>query len=77
MMDDSGAIGQARHDPAVGLCARCAHVQVIVSDRQSRFYLCRLSAADPRFPKYPTLPVLACGGFLERPPDDSGTATRP
>jgi len=25
--------------------------------------LCRLSERDPRFPKYPMLPVLDCTGF--------------
>jgi hypothetical protein len=35
----------------------------IVSDRGSVFYLCGLSKTDPRFPKYPELPVLACVGY--------------
>jgi hypothetical protein len=29
------------------------------------FFLCRLSATDPRFPKYPRLPVLRCDGFRD------------
>jgi mannose-6-phosphate isomerase-like protein (cupin superfamily) len=29
------------------------------------FYLCALSAGDPRFPKYPRLPVLHCAGYQE------------
>lgn len=58
-MDDT------RHEEqGVGLCARCRHVQVVDSRRGSRFYLCRLSATDPRFPKYPRLPVLRCEGFV-------------
>jgi hypothetical protein len=61
MMNDSPRSGQAE----AGLCARCAHVQVITSARGSTFYLCRLSAVDPRFPKYPRIPVLACTGFRE------------
>jgi len=28
----------------------------------SRFYLCTLSDVDPRFPKYPRIPVLQCIG---------------
>lgn len=59
MMNDSTHIGQA----GAGLCARCTHAQVITSSRGSTFYLCRLSAVDPRFPKYPRLPVIACSGF--------------
>ena len=65
-MNDSHRNGQG-----VGLCARCAHVQIIRTDRESRFYLCRLSATDPRFPKYPRLPVLACPGHV---PAASGPA---
>jgi hypothetical protein len=49
-----------------GLCATCAHVEIVRSDRGSVFYLCKLSASDPRFPKYPRLPVLTCAGYEER-----------
>jgi hypothetical protein len=48
---------------SVGLCEECAHVQVIRSDRGSVFYLCTLFATDPRFAKYPTLPVIVCSGY--------------
>jgi hypothetical protein len=54
----------------VGLCATCRHVRVIRSDRGSAFYMCQLSATDPRFAKYPTLPVAVCYGY-ERISDDS------
>ena len=58
--------------PAAGLCARCANVQIVVSGRGSTFYLCRLSASDPRYPRYPPIPVLACAGFRAQaaPPGD-------
>jgi hypothetical protein len=49
----------------VGLCAHCKHVRRITSDRGSRFYLCRRSATDPSFPKYPRLPVVQCRGYEE------------
>lgn len=49
--------------PAGGLCDRCRHSEVIVSDRGSRFIRCALSAADPAFAKYPRLPVISCRGF--------------
>ena len=45
MMNDSHRGGQD-----AGLCARCLNVKVVETPRGSRFYLCRLSAADPRFP---------------------------
>lgn len=53
-----------------GLCIRCAHALVIRNDRGSRFYLCRLSATDSRFAKYPPLPVRRCLGFVRSPEDD-------
>lgn len=58
-------------DKSIGLCAVCTHVQAVRSDRGSVFYLCKLSAGDPRFPKYPRLPVLSCRGYEEdtAPPD--------
>lgn len=52
---------------SVGLCAACRHVRVIRSDRGLVFYLCTLSAVDPRFPKYPRLPVLSCAGYAPVP----------
>lgn len=60
MMDDRRASGQA-----AGLCERCRHVEVVRSSRGSTFYLCRLSFTDPRFARYPAIPVLACGGFRD------------
>jgi hypothetical protein len=47
----------------IGLCATCRHVETIVSARGSTFYLCQLALTDPRFSKYPTLPVLVCEGY--------------
>lgn len=49
-----------------GLCGICVNVREIESGKGSRFYLCKLSAVDPRFPKYPRLPVLECEGFVKR-----------
>lgn len=48
---------------SVGLCARCRHATVVHSARGSGFWRCRRSVHDPRFPKYPRLPVLRCTGF--------------
>lgn len=47
-----------------GLCATCAHARAVASARGSTFWRCGLSERDPRFPKYPRLPVLACAGFV-------------
>jgi ribosome-associated protein len=41
-------------------------VREIVSGKGSKFYLCRLSEADKRFPKYPPQPVIRCSGFQPR-----------
>lgn len=50
-------------DPSVGLCSICRHVRIIGNRRGSRFYLCGRSATDPRFRRYPPLPVLRCFGY--------------
>lgn len=55
-----------------GLCAGCHHGRTVRSDRGVVFWLCRRSATDPRFPRYPSLPVLACPGFEPAPAE--GTA---
>lgn len=47
----------------VGLCADCLHSHQIESAKGSVFYRCELSLTDPKFPKYPRLPVLKCSGY--------------
>ncbi len=49
-----------------GLCDRCKHQQVVRTGRGSQFSLCRRHKTDPRFPKYPRIPVLRCPGFERR-----------
>ena len=49
-----------------GLCSRCQHSHLVESSKGSVFLLCELSKTDPRFPKYPRLPVLACLGYKRR-----------
>ena len=44
-----------------GLCASCAHLQVLRSKR-STFVRCGLADRDPRFARYPPLPVRWCRG---------------
>jgi hypothetical protein len=58
----------------VGLCASCAWLKRVPSARDRVYYLCGMSLTDQRFPKYPTLPVLACPGFRDVDPDQ---ITRP
>jgi hypothetical protein len=64
-MNDPDELQQA--PPGAGLCAMCRHRRVIVSDRGSRFVQCALAAVDPRFPRYPRLPVVACAGYERAP----------
>ncbi len=47
---------------APGLCVRCVHGKVVRGAR-STFWMCQRSRFDPRFPRYPRLPVLTCVGF--------------
>lgn len=60
------------HGPPAGLCGSCASVRIVETRKGSRFFLCQLSETDPRFPKYPRIPVLRCAGFapIATPPDD-------
>ncbi len=52
----------------IGLCQTCHHAAVITAAGGGTFYRCRLSESDPRFPKYPPLPVLRCEGYRSREP---------
>ena len=56
-----------RESAHAGLCADCLHARCIESERGSVFILCNLSVTDPRFPKYPRLPVLSCDGYKKKP----------
>lgn len=47
-----------------GLCASCTNAKVITSDRGSVFYRCLISEKNPRFPKYPRLPVVNCSAYV-------------
>ena len=52
----------------VGLCARCRHASRVPTPR-SMFWLCRLSASDARFERYPRLPMLECPGYEPGTPE--------
>lgn len=47
-----------------GLCETCEHLRILAS-RRSVFVRCGLAENDPRFARYPALPVVACPGFRE------------
>lgn len=53
--------------PPPGLCGACRHSRIVTTARGTRFRLCRRSETDPRYPRYPALPVVQCPGFE---PDD-------
>lgn len=44
-----------------GLCRTCRHARLKTTPR-SAFLRCSLADHDPRFERYPRLPVLACAG---------------
>ncbi len=52
-----------RREGPRSLCERCRHVRIVESAKGSRFFLCRRSEKEPRFPKYPPQPVVECRGF--------------
>ena len=58
-------------DPRIGLCATCEHMRRVESDRGSVFYRCALADTDPRFAKYPRLPVIVCDGYSPRRHEDT------
>jgi hypothetical protein len=53
--------------PPGGLCDTCLHCKTIRSPRGSVFRLCLLHDTDPRFAKYPRVPVIQCPGYDKRP----------
>ena len=46
----------------VGLCADCRHARVQRTARGSAFWRCLRAEEDPRFVRYPALPVRTCRG---------------
>ena len=52
-------------ESGIGLCATCRYQRTVEGVR-STFSLCERSFTDPRFLKYPPLPVVRCVGYVER-----------
>jgi len=59
---------RAHAPPDPGLCASCVHSRVVTGARSS-FVRCGLADSDARFPRYPSLPVLSCAGFVKVNPE--------
>ena len=58
--------GDPEEDPdPVGLCRDCRYARQVPAS-QATYWLCRRSADDPTFPRYPRLPVTSCRGFAWR-----------
>jgi len=49
--------------PPAGLCSICRHQKLIHNTRGSTFSMCLRSKEDPRYPKYPRIPVMECPGW--------------
>lgn len=60
---DGYCVWQSLSKETAGLCASCVHGRLVRSSKASTFLLCERSTTDPRFRRYPTLPVLACRGY--------------
>ena len=60
---------RARGGTPAGLCGTCLYCRKTGNRSGSVFLLCERSREEPRFPRYPALPVLRCEGY-PRGPDD-------
>ena len=56
------------------LCETCENVRAVCTAR-SRFLLCRLSATNAAYPKYPPQPVMRCDGYRSRKYADERSVT--
>ena len=62
-MDDSRRELEAR----VGLCAGCVHAKRLTTKGGNAVFQCGLAASDPRFVRYPRLPMTSCAGYALKP----------
>jgi hypothetical protein len=53
----------AHSSSRVGLCFTCRWKHDVTNRRGSTFYRCLRADTDPRFVRYPPLPVLSCAGY--------------
>ncbi len=54
---------------SVGLCFTCRWTRPATNRRGSTFFRCARAETDPRFVRYPPLPVRECPGYEELRPD--------
>ena len=54
-----------REAARLGLCATCRFGRVFRSGKGVTYVSCERSKIDPRYPRFPTVPVLECAGFEE------------
>jgi hemoglobin len=59
-----------------GLCGHCRWARRVESAKGSTFLRCGRSDEDPRFRKYPSLPVRSCAGFETARPADAPALPR-
>ncbi len=62
--------------PDPGLCATCRWMHSVSNRRGSVFFRCLRAETDPRFVRYPPLPVRSCMGYEPTTAKD-GTRRRP
>src|SRR2546426_6152540 len=55
----------------VGLCLTCRWMRAVTNRRGSTFFRCGRADTDPRFSRYPALPMLQCVGYDQGRPDDA------
>jgi hypothetical protein len=52
-----------------GLCGRCTHALIRPTNKGTTYLRCDRAGSDPRFPRYPRLPMISCPGFIATRPD--------
>ncbi len=62
--------GPPPESAVAGLCADCLHAKKLETKIGATIYLCGLAAKQPRLPKFPRLPVLACIGYEKQRRED-------
>ena len=60
----------------VGLCQSCRWTRRVVPRRGGIFFRCSRAETDPRFVRYPALPVLECVGYETGPASSLGREDR-
>lgn len=58
----------------IGLCLTCRWTRPVSNRSGSTFYRCARAETDPRFVRYPPLPVLRCRGYEERTEHGAGSS---